>query len=95
MNGAYEVEEGDGGSRDPLLTGRKTYLVIDPHKPDSISRRPKLVHMFVKCTECSETFFVSHLCTSTNGVHLKGTFYSKLSVEEHLLFLLNFQKKEK
>ncbi|KAI3376219.1 hypothetical protein L3Q82_016733 [Scortum barcoo] len=44
LNGAYEVEEGDGGSRDPLLTGRKTYLVIDPHKPDSISRRPKTVN---------------------------------------------------
>uniref|UniRef100_A0A3B5AED5 adenylate cyclase n=1 Tax=Stegastes partitus TaxID=144197 RepID=A0A3B5AED5_9TELE len=43
LNGAYQVETGDGGSRDPLLTGRKTYLVIDPHKPDSISRRPKLV----------------------------------------------------
>lgn len=42
LNGAYQVEEGDGGSRDPLLTGRKTYLVKDPHKPDAISRRPKL-----------------------------------------------------
>uniref|UniRef100_UPI0037E82EFE adenylate cyclase type 4-like n=1 Tax=Semicossyphus pulcher TaxID=241346 RepID=UPI0037E82EFE len=37
LNGAYQVEEGDGGSRDPLLKGRKTYLVIDPR----ISRRPK------------------------------------------------------
>ncbi|XP_022072590.2 adenylate cyclase type 4-like [Acanthochromis polyacanthus] len=44
LNGAYQVEDGDGGSRDPLLKGRKTYLVIDPHKPDSISRRPKLAH---------------------------------------------------
>ncbi|XP_008277916.1 adenylate cyclase type 4 [Stegastes partitus] len=44
LNGAYQVETGDGGSRDPLLTGRKTYLVIDPHKPDSISRRPKLAN---------------------------------------------------
>ncbi|XP_040887370.1 adenylate cyclase type 2-like [Toxotes jaculatrix] len=42
LNGAYQVEDGDGGSRDPLLKGRKTYLVIDPRKPDSISRRPKL-----------------------------------------------------
>ncbi|XP_042367782.1 adenylate cyclase type 4-like [Plectropomus leopardus] len=40
LNGLYEVEIGDGGSRDPLLQGRKTYLVIDPHKPDSITRRP-------------------------------------------------------
>ncbi|XP_034088350.1 adenylate cyclase type 4-like [Gymnodraco acuticeps] len=38
LDGAYEVEEGDGGSRDPLLEGRKTYLVIDP-KAKSISRR--------------------------------------------------------
>uniref|UniRef100_A0A8C4GEC8 adenylate cyclase n=1 Tax=Dicentrarchus labrax TaxID=13489 RepID=A0A8C4GEC8_DICLA len=42
LNGAYQVEEGNGGTRDPLLTGRKTYLVIDPHKPNSISRRPKV-----------------------------------------------------
>ncbi|TKS93118.1 Adenylate cyclase type 2 [Collichthys lucidus] len=41
LNGAYQVEEGDGGSRDPLLTGRKTYLVIDPHTQRNISRRPK------------------------------------------------------
>lgn len=47
LNGAYQVEDGDGGSRDPLLTGRKTYLVIDPHKPDSISRRPKLVGVHI------------------------------------------------
>ncbi|XP_059211326.1 adenylate cyclase type 4-like [Centropristis striata] len=39
LNGAYEVEKGDGGSRDPLLQGRKTYLVIDPHK--HITRRLK------------------------------------------------------
>ncbi|XP_070785659.1 adenylate cyclase type 4-like [Enoplosus armatus] len=41
LNGAYQVEDADGGSRDPLLKGRKTYLVLDPHKPDSISRRHK------------------------------------------------------
>ncbi|TMS02156.1 Adenylate cyclase type 2 [Larimichthys crocea] len=41
LNGEYQVEEGDGGSRDPLLTGRKTYLVIDPHTQRNISRRPK------------------------------------------------------
>lgn len=43
LNGAYQVEEGDGGSRDSLLKGRKTYLVIDPHKLSSFSRRPKSV----------------------------------------------------
>ncbi|KAK5848238.1 hypothetical protein PBY51_005870 [Eleginops maclovinus] len=37
LDGAYEVEEGDGGNRDPLLKGRKTYLVIDP-KAQSFSR---------------------------------------------------------
>ncbi|XP_062300894.1 adenylate cyclase type 2-like [Scomber scombrus] len=42
LDGAYQVEEGDGGSRDPLLKGRKTYLVIDPQKPDGFSRRQKL-----------------------------------------------------
>uniref|UniRef100_A0A671W1I3 adenylate cyclase n=1 Tax=Sparus aurata TaxID=8175 RepID=A0A671W1I3_SPAAU len=47
LNGAYQVEEGDGGSRDPLLTGRKTFLVIDPHKPNSISRRPQGVRAHV------------------------------------------------
>ncbi|XP_049922381.1 adenylate cyclase type 4-like [Epinephelus moara] len=41
LNGAYEVEIGDGGSRDPLLQGRTTYLVIDPQKSASVSRRPK------------------------------------------------------
>ncbi|XP_078147870.1 adenylate cyclase type 2 [Centroberyx gerrardi] len=41
LNGAYQVEEGDGGSRDPLLKGRKTYLVIDPHNTDSLTRRPE------------------------------------------------------
>ncbi|XP_028261578.1 adenylate cyclase type 4 [Parambassis ranga] len=41
LDAAYQVEDGDGGSRDSLLKGRKTYLVIDPRKPDRISRRPK------------------------------------------------------
>ncbi|KAK2899995.1 hypothetical protein Q8A73_013124 [Channa argus] len=44
LNGEYQVEDGDGGSRDPLLKGRKTYLVIDPHKPNSVSRKPKLAN---------------------------------------------------
>nr|XP_020442518.1 adenylate cyclase type 4-like isoform X2 [Monopterus albus]XP_020442519.1 adenylate cyclase type 4-like isoform X2 [Monopterus albus] len=42
LGGEYQVEDADGGSRDPLLKGRKTYLVIDPHKPDSITKRLKL-----------------------------------------------------
>ncbi|XP_026183160.1 adenylate cyclase type 2 [Mastacembelus armatus] len=44
LNGEYQVEVGDGASRDPLLKGRKTYLVIDPHNPDSISRRLKFTN---------------------------------------------------
>ncbi|CAJ1085887.1 adenylate cyclase type 2-like [Xyrichtys novacula] len=43
LDGAFQVEDGDGGSRDPLLKGRKTFLVIDPHKQYSISRKPKAV----------------------------------------------------
>lgn len=39
LDGAYEVEDGDGGSRDHLLKGRKTYLVIDPKKPHRPPRR--------------------------------------------------------
>ncbi|XP_040037275.2 adenylate cyclase type 2 [Gasterosteus aculeatus] len=42
LNGAYEVEVGDGGSRDLLLKGRKTYLVIDAHRPQSFNRRTHL-----------------------------------------------------
>lgn len=47
LNGAFQVEEGDGGSRDALLNGKKTYLVIDPDKPN-ISRRPKAVSTIEK-----------------------------------------------
>lgn len=39
LNGAFKVQESDGGSRDPLLKGRKTYLVVDPQNPEKISRR--------------------------------------------------------
>uniref|UniRef100_A0A8C7Z0J0 adenylate cyclase n=1 Tax=Oryzias sinensis TaxID=183150 RepID=A0A8C7Z0J0_9TELE len=39
LDGAYEVENGEGETRDPLLKGRKTYLVIDPNKPCSSSRK--------------------------------------------------------
>ncbi|KAK0143743.1 Adenylate cyclase type 2 [Merluccius polli] len=38
LNGTYQVEDADGGSRDALLQGRKTYLVIDPNKRKA--RRP-------------------------------------------------------
>ncbi|XP_041095490.1 adenylate cyclase type 2-like isoform X1 [Polyodon spathula] len=34
LNGVYEVEEGEGETRDSYLTGLKTYLVIDPRARD-------------------------------------------------------------
>ncbi|XP_054609450.1 adenylate cyclase type 4-like isoform X2 [Dunckerocampus dactyliophorus] len=40
LNGAYQVEDGNGGSRDPLLRGRQTYLVIDPNKFNNLTKRP-------------------------------------------------------
>uniref|UniRef100_A0A8C3ACL4 adenylate cyclase n=1 Tax=Cyclopterus lumpus TaxID=8103 RepID=A0A8C3ACL4_CYCLU len=49
LNGAYEVENTDGGSRDALLKDRKTYLVIDPHQPDRSIRRPKVVRLIQSC----------------------------------------------
>ncbi|XP_053272399.1 LOW QUALITY PROTEIN: adenylate cyclase type 4-like [Pleuronectes platessa] len=39
LSGAYQVQVGNGGSRDSLLDGRKTFLVIDPRKPDISSRK--------------------------------------------------------
>ncbi|KAG7462176.1 hypothetical protein MATL_G00199700 [Megalops atlanticus] len=35
LGGAYEVERGDGASRDSYLQGRNTYLVIDPQSKGS------------------------------------------------------------
>ncbi|KAJ0055956.1 hypothetical protein NL108_017055, partial [Boleophthalmus pectinirostris] len=43
LDGAYLVEPGNGATRDPLLQGRITYLVIDPEKPQGVPRRHKLV----------------------------------------------------
>ncbi|XP_057710559.1 adenylate cyclase type 4-like [Corythoichthys intestinalis] len=42
LNGAYQVEDGDGGSRDPLLRGRQTYLVLDPNTTNSTLQRPQM-----------------------------------------------------
>ncbi|XP_041738662.2 adenylate cyclase type 4 [Coregonus clupeaformis] len=39
LAGVYQMEDTDGGSRDALLKGRKTYLVIDPHKEDTTSKK--------------------------------------------------------
>ncbi|TSY83949.1 Adenylate cyclase type 2 [Bagarius yarrelli] len=42
LGGAYQVEDGNGASRDSALEGRKTYLVIDPNKQKSTSPKPKI-----------------------------------------------------
>ncbi|XP_019898635.2 adenylate cyclase type 4 [Esox lucius] len=39
LDGAYQVEDTDGGSRDSMLIGRKTYLVIDPHKEHTTTKK--------------------------------------------------------
>ncbi|KAM9833029.1 adenylate cyclase type 2 [Syngnathus typhle] len=39
LNGAFQVEDGDGGSRNPLLQGRQTYLVLDPNNSESSLQR--------------------------------------------------------
>uniref|UniRef100_A0A8C7QG97 adenylate cyclase n=1 Tax=Oncorhynchus mykiss TaxID=8022 RepID=A0A8C7QG97_ONCMY len=44
LAGVYQMEDTDGGSRDALLKGRKTYLVIDPHKEDTTSKRKEKIH---------------------------------------------------
>ncbi|XP_077445508.1 adenylate cyclase type 4 isoform X2 [Stigmatopora argus] len=41
LNGAYQVEDGHGGSRQPLLRGRQTYLVLDPNHSDAQRQRPQ------------------------------------------------------
>lgn len=42
LGGAYQVEEGNGASRDSALDGRKTYLVIDPNTQNSTNAKPKV-----------------------------------------------------
>ncbi|XP_071235020.1 adenylate cyclase type 4-like [Salvelinus alpinus] len=39
LAGAYQVDDTDGRSWDSLLKGRKTYLVVDPHKEDTTSKK--------------------------------------------------------
>ncbi|XP_031441082.2 adenylate cyclase type 4-like [Clupea harengus] len=41
LAGAYQLEEGQGETRDPYLNGRRTYLVIDPHIEDSTAQKPE------------------------------------------------------
>uniref|UniRef100_A0A8C6KVU5 adenylate cyclase n=1 Tax=Nothobranchius furzeri TaxID=105023 RepID=A0A8C6KVU5_NOTFU len=49
LNRKYKVEEGNGESRNPHLKGRKTYLVIDPDKANSVSKRPNGVGYYMYC----------------------------------------------
>ncbi|KAG7314103.1 hypothetical protein KOW79_022599 [Hemibagrus wyckioides] len=42
LGGKYQVEEGNGASRDSALEGRKTYLVIDPNTQNSKDSKPKV-----------------------------------------------------
>ncbi|XP_062372905.1 adenylate cyclase type 4-like [Sardina pilchardus] len=41
LKGAYQVEEGNGETRDSYLQGRRTFLVIDPHIEDSTAKKPE------------------------------------------------------
>uniref|UniRef100_A0A8C7Z0Q1 adenylate cyclase n=1 Tax=Oryzias sinensis TaxID=183150 RepID=A0A8C7Z0Q1_9TELE len=60
LDGAYEVENGEGETRDPLLKGRKTYLVIDPNKPCSSSRKLNpLLHTSPVCLTNPTPFLCS------------------------------------
>uniref|UniRef100_A0A665V7E4 adenylate cyclase n=1 Tax=Echeneis naucrates TaxID=173247 RepID=A0A665V7E4_ECHNA len=88
LNGAYEVEDGDGGSRNPLLKGRKTYLVIDPHKPESISRRPKLVGVHAKFyLYCIFIFFFPVIVFIRTSLSLKVLLLTLAVVVYLALFL--------
>uniref|UniRef100_A0A3Q2ZBJ7 Adenylate cyclase type 4 n=1 Tax=Hippocampus comes TaxID=109280 RepID=A0A3Q2ZBJ7_HIPCM len=50
LNGAYQVEDGDGGSRDPLLQGRKTFLVLDPNNSGSLFQRSTTVGVLARAS---------------------------------------------
>ncbi|XP_030635308.1 adenylate cyclase type 4 [Chanos chanos] len=39
LGGAFEVEEGNGASRDSYLQGRRTHLVIDPHFEENSAKK--------------------------------------------------------
>ncbi|XP_076144852.1 adenylate cyclase type 4-like isoform X1 [Alosa pseudoharengus] len=41
LNGAYQVEEGNGETRDSYLQSRRTFLVIDPHIEDDTVKKPE------------------------------------------------------
>ncbi|XP_026990835.2 adenylate cyclase type 4-like [Tachysurus fulvidraco] len=42
LGGSYQVEEGNGASRDSALEGRNTFLVIDPNTQNSTDPKPKI-----------------------------------------------------
>ncbi|KAJ8268735.1 hypothetical protein COCON_G00113420 [Conger conger] len=41
LGGAFEVEEGNGESRDAFLQGRNTYLIIDPNNHNTTPTKPE------------------------------------------------------
>ncbi|KAM9449931.1 adenylate cyclase type 4 isoform 1-T2 [Clarias gariepinus] len=45
LGGAFQVEEGNGASRDSALESRKTYLVIDPNPKNSADTKPKPISL--------------------------------------------------
>ncbi|KAJ8007647.1 hypothetical protein DPEC_G00096340 [Dallia pectoralis] len=44
LDGTYQVEDTDGASRDSMLMGRKTYLVVDPYKDQTSTRTTSLTN---------------------------------------------------
>lgn len=46
LGGTYQVEEGNGASRDSALDGKKTYLVIDPNTQNGTDTKPKVIVNF-------------------------------------------------
>ncbi|KAI4893595.1 hypothetical protein NFI96_027406, partial [Prochilodus magdalenae] len=42
LGGAYQVEEGNGASRDSALKGRRTFLVIDPHTQNKADKNKEI-----------------------------------------------------
>lgn len=70
LDGSYLVEEGNGASRDPLLKGRKTYLVIDPKKPYIASNRNRLgAHLTAEGQRQRASVRMSQYLQSWNTIH--------------------------
>uniref|UniRef100_A0A673HJV7 adenylate cyclase n=1 Tax=Sinocyclocheilus rhinocerous TaxID=307959 RepID=A0A673HJV7_9TELE len=48
LDGKYQVEDGNGGSRDSTLKGRRTFLVIDPNK-ENYDITPQCLVLHIIC----------------------------------------------